>query len=72
MAIQYNKPWDERTTEERIDFVRKELSTFIDFFNMSVIQRNEQRNNIVDRLEKLEKAVKSIEARLDAQGESGS
>jgi hypothetical protein len=66
MALTYDKPWADLTPEQKIDRLRQELQTFIDFYNGSVIQRNGELARIGDRLSSAEITLKSIAARLDA------
>jgi hypothetical protein len=64
MALPYNKPWDELSPAEKAERVRKELQTFIDFFNGSVLQRNAERSEVANRLTALEATVRRIETQL--------
>jgi hypothetical protein len=59
LFMEYDEPWENMLPAKKVNVLRKQLETFIAFYNDAVLKRNE-------RLDAMGEAIKRIESRLDA------
>lgn len=62
----HDRPWAELTADQKVDRLRHELQSFIDFYNNMTLQRNSTRDAIVKRLDSIDATLRHIDARLTA------